>query len=436
MFEGSSEALGALSAEQVRRWGVLVTCLKPLTVLCSALDLGARDGLERLFGPLDQTVVVEEERLAPFRDQCQTFLALTSRSQRAQNLGGFEGEKVALEALAWALRLGASDLRFEGHATHTALRCRVDGRLYPLPALSPELGTAVISSLKVRLGMDMANRRSPQDGRASLGIEGCDLDLRGSSLPLVDGEALALRLLRRGALMSLEDLGADAKEQAQLTSLAHTKGGLVLVAGPTGSGKTTTQYALLSLIDRRALNVITLEDPVEYHLEGVNQVLINEAAGCDFASALRSVLRQDPDVVVVGEIRDEETARLALRLALTGHLVFSTVHTLDAVGALARLCDMGLERYLLADCLTGLVAQRLLRRKVGGGRRAVFEIYLPSNDFRSSLNDGASTAHLRSLARSEGCRSLREGALALVDEGFTTLAEACAATPEDHEEES
>lgn len=436
--EGDSLALGALAWSQVRRWRCLPLTLQPLTVLCSELDLPARDGIERVLGPIERVERWDEARFSALLDRYGPLMQLAEEAEGALGGPAFSVTALGGALLDLAARLGASDVRVENFSAGTALRVRSDGVLHPLPGVSQALGAALIAAFKARCGMDASNRRSPQDGRSAWTADGEGYDLRASSLPTLAGESLALRLLPRGGGLTLEQLGAPPQIQQALARLARCSGGLVLSTGPTGSGKTTTQYALLRLIDRWGSNVITLEDPVEYRLEGVNQVVVNEAAGCDFAQALRAVLRQDPDVVVVGEIRDVLTARLALRLALTGHLVFSTLHTVDAAAAPVRLVEMGLPPYLVAGCLRAVIAQRLVRRvdrgDGPGGRVALFELLEPGGAFLRALIDGAPLARLRALARADGCLSLRQAGLALAQAGVIDADEVLAHTPEDDDE--
>jgi type IV pilus assembly protein PilB len=263
----------------------------------------------------------------------------------------------------------ASDVHLEPTESEVRVRVRVDGTLRELLRLPPDAAAGVVSRIKIMAGLDIAERRKPQDGRAALPLAGRTLAARVSTLPSQDGEKVVLRLLdTRNAIRPLADLGFDPAAGAAFeTMLAHSHG-LILVTGPTGSGKTTTLYAALASLDREARNIVTLEDPVEYRLPGLTQVQIRPAAGLGFPEALRSVLRQDPDVIMVGELRDRETVRIALAAALTGHLVLATLHTNDAPSAAARLCEMGAPPYLVASALVGIVAQRLVRRLCPGCR--------------------------------------------------------------------
>jgi len=257
----------------------------------------------------------------------------------------------------------ASDIHIEPQEDETRVRFRIDGELYEALSLPHSSLPAVVSRLKIMSGMDIAEKRLPQDGRFRMNLEGREIDFRVSSLPTNHGEKMVMRILDRyTALTRLEQLGFSDINREKLLSLGRRPHGLIVVTGPTGSGKTTTLYSLLSEINSIDKNIVTLEDPIEYSLAGINQVQTNVKAGLTFASGLRSVLRQDPDVILVGEVRDDETARLAVQAALTGHLVLTTLHTNSASGAPARLNDMGVEDFLMASSLAGVISQRLVRR--------------------------------------------------------------------------
>ncbi len=264
--------------------------------------------------------------------------------------------------LSEAVRMGASDIHVEPGDSRLELRFRLDGKLLRRPDPPADLAAAIIGRLKVLAGLDIAEKRLPQDGRARVSVEGREIDIRVATLPAMHGETIALRLLDRAHLrLDIAQLGFSADIAAALQKLAARPHGILLVTGPTGSGKTTTLYSLLSQLNRPDAKLLSVEDPVEFRLEGVNQVQVRPTIGLDFARVLRAFLRHDPDIMMVGEIRDAETARIAIQAALTGHLILSTLHTNDAPGAIARLLDMGLEPYLLAATLNGVLAQRLVR---------------------------------------------------------------------------
>ena len=271
--------------------------------------------------------------------------------------------KLAQQLVEEAIKNKASDVHVEPLAKEVRVRMRIDGLLQELCRLPWSSYATLVSQLKVLSGMDIAEKRVPQDGRWQLNVEGRTIDLRLSTLPTIRGEKVVVRILdREQGLRRLEDLGmsaANLRIYRQMASAAH---GLLLLTGPTGSGKTTSLYATLQELEREGLNLVTVEDPVEFKLEGINQVAVNRRAGLDFATGLRALVRQDPDIIMIGEIRDQETAAMAVQAALTGHLVFSTLHTNSAVGAVARLLDMGVEPFLLAAALRGVLAQRLVRR--------------------------------------------------------------------------
>jgi type II secretory ATPase GspE/PulE/Tfp pilus assembly ATPase PilB-like protein len=265
--------------------------------------------------------------------------------------------------IAEAITTRASDIHIEPEEGGVAVRYRIDGVLRDTMTLPRPAGLPLVSRIKIMAQMDIADRLRPQDGRARVSVNGVRVDLRVSTLPASYGEKVVIRILdSRSTVMSIDGLGLTADEARRLNDLVNLREGIVLVTGPTGSGKTTTLYSALRQIQQRAVNIVTVEDPVEYKLGGIVQVQVNEKAGLNFANALRSILRQDPDVILVGEIRDKETATIAVQASLTGHLVLSTLHTIDAASSIARLVDIGVDPYKIAAALKGVVAQRLLRR--------------------------------------------------------------------------
>lgn len=360
-----------------------------------------------------------------------------------------------------ALRTGASDVHVESTAEGLRVRFRLDGVLQDIARPPREYRDAVVSRLKVLAGLDIGERRLPQDGRVRLRLEGRDVDLRVSTLPSLHGESLVLRILDYAdGARSLHELGVPTALRPSMDQLLARSSGLTLVTGPTGSGKTTTLYAALTLRNQPGIKVVTVEDPVEYRIPGVVQVPVNRKAGLTFASALRSILRHDPDVIMIGEMRDVETASIALRAALTGHQVLSTLHTTDAASAVVRLIDMGIEPYLVASTLQGILAQRLVRvvcagcaaptdapsdiapnavaagarwrRAVGceqcvgtgyRGRTGVFELITISDAFRTLIARGASLDALRAAAQQEGVMALRDAGIQLAAAGVTTMDE-------------
>ena len=262
-----------------------------------------------------------------------------------------------------AITQRASDIHIEPMAEDIRVRMRIDGILQTMMTIPGEAYTAIITRIKIMGNMNIAEKRIPQDGRCEACVLGRIIDIRISTMPIVHGEKIVLRLLdRSNFLFPKELLGFSDENIAKFDELLKIPHGIILITGPTGSGKSTTLYSMLNEINNNNDNIMTIEDPVEYLLPGLNQIQVNQKTGLTFASALRSVLRQDPDVIMIGEIRDQETAHMAVRAAITRHLVLSTVHTNDAAGAITRLIDMGVEPYLLADALAGVISQRLVRK--------------------------------------------------------------------------
>jgi type IV pilus assembly protein PilB len=364
--------------------------------------------------------------------------------------------------LARAVAEGASDIHLESTLDSFRVRFRVDGTFREIATFAPQLAAAVVARLKVLSGMDIAEHRLPQDGRFSATVGSRRLDLRSSTYPTMYGEKAVLRLLDRSTLrLQLETMGMRGRVVEQFRNLIRRPEGMILITGPTGSGKTSTLYAGLAEIVETGKHVITIEDPIEYALTGVNQGQTNEKAGFTFARGLRAILRQDPDVIMVGEIRDPETLTTAVEASLTGHLVFSTLHTNSAVATVARVVDMGLEPYLLSSCLIGIVAQRLVRRICptcrteiptprgvahlfpGGapetmhrgtgcqdcrgtgyrGRVAIHELLVVNEELRNLILERASETKLAEAAGRAGTVPLRDECLARVMEGETTLEE-------------
>ncbi|MSR36467.1 MAG: type II/IV secretion system protein [Gemmatimonadetes bacterium] len=343
------------------------------------------------------------------------------------------------ETLADALRAGVSDVHLEAAAGGLRVRFRRDGVLKEVSRVGRAHQAAVLSRIKIMAGLNIAERRLPQDGRARVKLGPSEIDVRVSTLPSLHGESMVLRILDQGGTaLQLSALGMSADVAERFERLVRRTSGLILVTGPTGSGKTTTLYGAVELVNQPGVKIVTVEDPVEYQIDGVTQVPVNRKAGLGFASALRSILRHDPDVIMVGEMRDLETAEVAVQAALTGHLVFATLHTNDAPGGVARLVNMGVEPYLVAATVQGIMAQRLVRtlcpdcagrgcERCAGtgydGRTGLFELLTMTDEIRTLAAERASLADLRSAACRGGMTTLQEDGLEKVGRGITTREE-------------
>lgn len=392
---------------------------------------------------------------------------LSARFRADSDVDGNDGPvtDVVDRLVAQALRDRASDVHLEPTPDYMRVRYRIDGALHEVIRLPVNVGPAVVSRLKIMAAMNIVEKRRPQDGQFRTVVDGRELDVRVASTATIFGEKVVLRLLDKSrSMFDLVDLGMPEDVKERFDAVVRAPFGMVMVTGPTGSGKTTTLYATLSRIARPEMNVTTIEDPVEYVFPAINQIEINVQAGVTFAGGLRSILRQDPDVVLVGEIRDSETAGIAVQAALTGHLVLSSLHATDSASALFRLLDMGVERFLVASALTGVVAQRLLRRtctsctapyepnatelayyRQSGGREktvflrgtgcnycansgfrdriGIYEVFIMNDDTRAALMNGATPQEIREIAVKFGMRTLRDEAIRLVANDVTTIEE-------------
>ncbi|MFH1441409.1 MAG: ATPase, T2SS/T4P/T4SS family [Candidatus Omnitrophota bacterium] len=360
----------------------------------------------------------------------------------------------------------ASDIHIEPFREKISLRYRIDGKLYEVPPPARHLHLPIVSRIKILSKLDIAEKRLPQDGAIMVKLEDRQIDIRVSTIPTIYGEKCVMRILDKGSIvLNLSQMGFDSKQLERMRRAINCPYGLVFVTGPTGSGKSTTLYAILSEIKSPSKNIITVEDPVEYKLDGINQVQVKPEIGLTFASALRSFLRQDPDVMLVGEVRDLETAQICVRSALTGHLVLSTLHTNDAPSAVTRLIDIGIEPYMVAPSLLVIIAQRLIRKlcpeckeayepneeqlknikikadlvyKPKGcskcsqtgykGRTVIAEVMPVSEEIQELINQRASFQKIREIARLAGMQVLHESALKKVEEGITSLEEAFSVT--------
>lgn len=366
-----------------------------------------------------------------------------------------------------AVKLGASDIHIEPMEESTRVRIRIDGVMRNQMTLAAGAHASIVTRLKIMGNMNIAERRIPQDGRVETVIDGQPVDLRLSVLPTVTGEKVVIRILGgTGTVLDVDDLGLSERNRGLFEQILKNSNGIILICGPTGSGKTTTLYSMLNTFNDPGVNIITIEDPVEYRMPGINQVQVNPKAGLTFASGLRSILRQDPDIIMVGEIRDSETAQIAVRAAITGHLVLSTIHTNDAASTVSRLVNMDVEPYLVSSAVTGIVAQRLVKRvcpKCGvdylpgqeemrqlgltapiklrhglgcnycdntgyKGRAAVHEIIVMSQKIRELVENGASADEIREISTKSGTVTLQESCRELVLKGLTTTEEMMRAT--------
>ena len=341
--------------------------------------------------------------------------------------------------LTQAARDGASDIHIEPYERHSSVRFRVDGSLREVVQPNRALHAALISRLKIMADLDISEKRLPQDGRISLRLGTRAIDVRVSTLPSAHGERAVLRLLDKSeSKISLEAVGMQGDTLHRFTDLIAQPHGIVLVTGPTGSGKTTTLYAALSRLDATRNNIMTVEDPIEYELPGVGQTQVNSKIDLTFAKALRAILRQDPDIIMIGEIRDFETAQIAIQASLTGHLVLATLHTNDAASAVTRLTDMGVEPFLLSSSLLGVLAQRLVRKFCSHchgagcehcgqtgytGRTGVFELLVTTDAIRAQIHAQASEADIRAAAMADGMALMREDGERLIATGITSREE-------------
>jgi type II secretion system protein E len=437
--------------------------LKPILASSEAIQ---REIKKRLGVGADTIGTLEEEK----------GIQVVDENAEDNDLGAAEEDEASIirfvnQVLKDAIDLRASDIHLEPFEDEFKIRYRIDGDLQevPVPPQLKQFQPAIVSRVKILSHLNIAEKRLPQDGRIRVRIEDAEVDIRVSVIPMLHGEAVVMRLLRQNAtLRGLHEIGMNTRELEHFQHVLGLPHGIILVTGPTGSGKTSTLYTALNEINDAVRKIITVEDPVEYQLKGVNQIQVNEKSGLTFARGLRSILRHDPDVILIGEIRDAETAQIAVQASLTGHLVFSTLHTNDAPGALTRLVDMGVEPYLVASSLEAVLAQRLVRvlcphckqadnsptaqqlkvrlgippentiyKSVGCrecrntgffGRHAIFEWMDTDEEIRQLILKSASTDQIRNAARRAGMRTLAEDGWRLVAAGVTTVEEVLSVT--------
>ena len=446
--------------------------------------LGFRDEIEsaidKWYGNAEQAAAAVAEAIASTEDPGMEFVSSSSLQRNIDAMQEMQAElqqkstpavRLAASIITAAANKSASDIHIEPQVADTAVRFRIDGLLRDQQRIPRTLQNSVISRLKILSDMDIAERRTPQDGRFLVKLAGRRIDLRVSTLPTQYGEKVVMRLLEADApLRDFASLGFPSDVAEGLERILRLPQGMLLVTGPTGSGKSTTLYSSLNLVRRPSINIVTVEDPVEYVVPGLNQVQVNSKAGLTFGSCLRSVLRQDPNVIMIGEIRDKETAEIALKAAQTGHLVLSTLHTNDSVSTITRLLDLGVPAFQIATSLTGVISQRLIRRlcschrlvpskpefvsrlKAAGidnppsmesapggceicdstgykGRVGIYEFLELNDAMRAAIRGGSGTEAIRTLARQNGMKSMQDYALERVREGGTTVEEVLRVIP-------
>ena len=476
-------AANLISVTAARRYrAVAIGYANERTLLVAMADPSnvlALDDIQMLTGLSCRVAVADPEDIEAMIGRLSSLQhAVTEAAEEEDEEEGEEGDvaemresasdapviKLVYSVLGQAVSEGASDIHFEAEDGDMRVRFRVDGVLYEAARVPKRMASGVVSRVKIMSDLDIAEKRLPQDGRVSLNVDDHPVDLRVTTMPTQRGEGLSIRVLdKTEALRPLADLGMETAEAERFENSFRQPYGAVLVTGPTGSGKSTTLYAALNELNDVSKNIITIEDPIEYRLPGINQMNVNRKAGLDFSRGLRSILRADPDVIMVGEIRDGETARIAIESALTGHMVLTTLHTNDAPGAVIRLAKMGIESFLTASAVDCVVAQRLARRlcavckrrtlipenalneagfrfgadleayepigcgRCNGsgykGRLGVFSVMVMNDELRDLAIEGAPESQLAQSARANGMRSLREDGLDKVRAGVTSIEE-------------
>ena len=489
----SADALSKLPASAVYQYKVLpfATDGNTLTVVSSdPFDTKAADGLRLIANVPVKTMLATKEEIEKATkkyygvgaDAIEKMIE-DGRYSVDEDLGAMTkidvnemGEEASIvkfvnQIIAEADRQGATDIHIEPQETELRIRYRIDGMLHKVdvPPQLNRLKSAIISRIKVMANLDIAEKRLPMDGRIGIRIGGQDIDIRVSTMPAAYGESISLRLLAKsGNFVKMDDLGFNTRDYEVVNKIIHRPNGIFLVTGPTGSGKSTSLYSFLSEVNKMDVRIMTAEDPIEYHMAGINQVQMQSDIGMTFARALRAFLRQDPDIIMVGEIRDRETAEIAINASLTGHMVFSTLHTNDAAGAFPRLIDMGVEPFLIASAVAGVMGQRLCRKlcekcrtevpldmkyynlatppekntvfepngcdfcsRTGyKGRRALFEVLAVDEDIEGAIVRRENATQIRNMALAKGMKTLREDGWAKVFAGVTSVKEILRVTEE------
>ena len=445
------DPLNIFAIEDVR----MVTGLEVVPVVSRAQEI--LNAIEQHYGK-----VVAQEAVDDFRKQYGTEELSDIDTETLNEINSAPVVRLVNSLIRQAIKAGASDIHVEPYEDHVRIRFRIDGELQEIMSPAKSTHAAMVTRIKIMGNMDIAERRKTQDGRVETVVDGRGVDMRISILPSIYGEKVVIRLLDRGNMaFGKVQLGFSEAAMSEFDRIISSPHGVILVTGPTGSGKTTTLYAALKELNKDNVNIVTLEDPVEYRLDGITQVHVNPKADLTFANGLRSILRQDPDIIMVGEIRDAETAQIAVRAAITGHLVLSTVHTNDTASTVSRLVDMGVEPYLVSASVVGIIAQRLVRKtcEICGavyeadevtanlldvepgtqlrrgpgcpacsftgyrGRTAIFEIMPMYVDIRKLIDDRATVEEIRAAAGRHNMITLRDNCRRLVLEGVTTVDE-------------
>ncbi|MBR4157987.1 MAG: Flp pilus assembly complex ATPase component TadA [Oscillospiraceae bacterium] len=463
LYLAMSDPMNFYAIEEVRK--AVRKKVVPMVAKASAIE----HSIQVLYGNEGAAKAIEEmkrEAVASGDIATSTDAAFVSNQLGDDAVNSAPTIRLVNSIIERAINERASDIHIEPRETEMQVRMRIDGMMRDILTIPKELQNSVVSRIKIMSSLDISERRVPQDGRFNVRVKDKDIDLRISTLPTIYGEKIVARLLdKSGGKISKEAIGLTGSDLEKYEKLIRMRAGVILIVGPTGSGKSTTMYTMIDDLNTKEVNLVTLEDPVEYNISGINQVQVNEKTGMTFASGLRAILRQDPDIIAVGEIRDGETAEIAMRAAITGHVVLSTIHTNDAVGTIERLEDIGVEPYLVSSALKGIISQRLVRRicphcrkpytpsqeelddlGLGAekdlqlyrgegcpecfnsgyrGRIAVFEILRVTHEVREMISARRSRGEIESKLKEKGSGfvSLRENALRLMREGITSSEE-------------